>query len=107
MTTLEAWEKERERRTRGSNGGGAMSNDDVVQIPVVATVDPCAKLRAECNRLENEKSGAEFRCRELLGERRKLREALKLFVKLEDVQRYYPIEVALALATLGETEGKE
>jgi hypothetical protein len=37
----------------------------------------------------------------------KLWEVLKLFVKLEDVQRHYPIEVALALAVLGETEGKE
>jgi hypothetical protein len=54
-----------------------MSNDDVVYMPVVATVDPCAKLRAECNRLENEKSGAEFRCRELLAERNRLRKALR------------------------------
>jgi len=35
MTTLEAWEKERERRTRGSNGGGAMTTytrDEVEKI---------------------------------------------------------------------------
>lgn len=69
-----------------------MSNDDVVQIPMVATVDPCAKLRAECNRLENEKSGAEFRCRELFGERRKLREVLeRLTSKLEANRRDFNI----------------
>jgi nucleotidyltransferase/DNA polymerase involved in DNA repair len=71
MTTLEAWEKERERRCVGS----------------------CAAYRERIHRLE--------------AERDRLREALKLFVKLEDVQRHYPIEVALARAVLGETEGKE
>jgi len=32
MTTLEAWEKERERRTRGSNGGGAMTENFIISI---------------------------------------------------------------------------
>jgi hypothetical protein len=73
MTTLEAWEKERERRTRGSNGGGAMSNDDVVQIPVVATVS-CLAYRERIHELEAERDQLSDRCD-------KLREALEKILK--------------------------
>jgi uncharacterized protein (UPF0335 family) len=66
--------------------------DEVIKVPTVATVS-CAAYRERIHRLE--------------AERDRLREALKLFVKLEDVQRHYPIEVVLARAVLGETEGKE
>jgi hypothetical protein len=86
MTTLEAWEKERERHTHGVED----TADLIVRLN--------AKAIVEAYRAGKEAGDAE---------RDRLWEALKLFVKLEDVQRHYPIEVALARAVLGETEGKE
>jgi len=87
MTTLEAWETERERKVHGVED----TADLIVRLN--------AKAIVEAYRAGKEAGDAEGDA--------ELWEALKLFVKLEDVQRHYPIEVALARAVLGETEGKE